>query len=88
MRTLRITLAGWLAWFAAWLRPAEPPPPPDPKTLRAQALVADYDALVDVSGEYKRHQVYARLRKEFPEAEGRDLGLLIELAVQAHARVR
>lgn len=34
------------------------------------------------SGEYKRHQVFARLIKEFPAAKHRDLGLEIELAIQ------
>jgi hypothetical protein len=34
------------------------------------------------SGEYKRHQVYARLIKEFPAEKHRTLGLEIELALQ------
>lgn len=34
------------------------------------------------SGELKRHQVYARLIKEFPSTNKRDLGLSIELALR------
>ena len=36
----------------------------------------------DMSGEYKRHQVYARLIKRFPDVPRRDIGLAIELAVR------
>lgn len=35
------------------------------------------------SGEHKRHVVYARLMKEYPEVPKRDLAYLIELAIQA-----
>lgn len=34
------------------------------------------------SGEYKRHQVYSKLIKEFPEIARKDLGLIIEQAVR------
>ena len=33
------------------------------------------------SGEYKRHQVYAKLIKQFPEAPKRHVALAIEIAV-------
>lgn len=36
----------------------------------------------DASGEAKRHQVYALLIKQFPEARKKDLSLAIELALQ------
>lgn len=36
----------------------------------------------DMSGEYKRHQVYAKLIKRFPDEPRRDIGLAIELAVR------
>ncbi len=35
----------------------------------------------DASGEAKRHQVYAKLIKQFPEARKKDLSLAIELAL-------
>jgi hypothetical protein len=36
-----------------------------------------------LAGEFKRHQVYADLLKEFPDVRRRDLGLAIEMAVRA-----
>ena len=47
---------------------------------RAEALVRGIDRL-EMSGEYKRHQVYAKLIKEFPGVPKRTLGLAIEVAV-------
>ena len=35
----------------------------------------------DASGEAKRHQVYSRMIKQFPEARKKDLSLAIELAL-------
>ena len=35
-----------------------------------------------LSGEAKRHQAYARLIKEFPEAKHQDIAFAIELAVR------
>jgi hypothetical protein len=53
----------------------------DDATLeRVKALVASY-ADQSMSGEAKRHQVYARLLKEYPAASKRDLGLAIEVAL-------
>lgn len=34
------------------------------------------------SGEYKRHQVFAKLIKVFPDSSKRQLGIAIELAVR------
>ena len=48
---------------------------------RAIELVRGIDNL-EISGESKRHQVYAKLIKEFPEVLKRDLGLSVELGVQ------
>ena len=48
---------------------------------RAFDLVKKYDTVKE-SGEYKRHQVFSRLIKELPQAEKKNLGLAIELAVQ------
>ena len=68
----------WIQQFlAAWkMRKAF-----DPVLLiRTKELVAQFDP-VDGSGEYKRHQVYARLIKEFPTAQRRHLALAIEIAL-------
>jgi len=48
---------------------------------RAKILVTSIDK-AEQSGEWKRHQVYARLIKEFPQISRKDLGLAIEIAVQ------
>ena len=50
-------------------------------TKRAYELVKEYDTL-QASGEYKRHQIYSKLIKEFPEVSKKDLALSIELGVQ------
>jgi len=50
--------------------------------MRADILVANADKMVGVSGEYKRHIVYAQLLKEFPGIPKRDLGFAIEHGVQ------
>lgn len=53
----------------------------DPVLLeRAGELVADINDH-EGSGEYKRHQVYARLMKEFPSFTHRQIALAIELAL-------
>lgn len=49
---------------------------------RAKVLVTLQAGNVGVSGEAKRHQVYARLVKEFPTEPRRNLGLAIELALR------
>ena len=36
----------------------------------------------EAAGEWKRHQVYARLLKQFPVASHRDLALALELSVR------
>lgn len=38
-------------------------------------------ALMDASGEYKRHQAYSKLVKQFPEESRNILSIAIELAV-------
>lgn len=84
---MKTRLIQWLRQLATWL---EGPAP--------AAIIAEYDALLRVrvlalvaradafaegtSGEYKRHAVYAQLLKEFPDRDGRDLSLAIELALQ------
>lgn len=49
--------------------------------LRASVLTKE-PAAASLSGEAKRHQVYAKLIKEFPNESKRDLGLAIELALR------
>lgn len=44
---------------------------------RVRLLVKAYES-AGVSGEYKRHQVYARLIKDFPDMEHKYIGLKIE----------
>ena len=64
-----------------WLEP----PAVDPRWETVRALVEWADRL-DATGEYKRHQVYARLKKTFPG--GRGLGLLLEQVVAARRKKR
>lgn len=82
---------------ADWLDPPPPPPPPAPPPPpeptyqvtvvkdalwdRALALTAEM-AKIRSSGEYKRHQVYSRLQKEFPERTHQALGVVIEAVLQ------
>ncbi len=71
--------------FAAWLDP-----------LGGTVLVVPHDALYEAtrvlvsgidtrteSAEWKRHQVYAALLKEFKERQPRDIALAIEAAVRS-----
>ena len=48
---------------------------------RARELTQAAERLV-ASGEFKRHQVYAQLLKEFPEEPKRRVGLVIEQVLQ------
>ena len=79
-----MALAAALARLSAWLyeEPPAPPPTPDPLAVRADALVAWAETLSETGGEYRRHQVYAKLLREFPGRRRCDLGLAIEFAVQ------
>ena len=47
---------------------------------RATALIRQAEVL-EGSGEYKRHQVYARLIKEYPTRSRTELALAIEVAL-------
>ncbi len=51
----------------------------------AARWVADVEPLA-VSGEAKRHQVYAALIKAFPTTAKRDLAFAIETVMQGHPR--
>ncbi len=75
MRKLLIRLLLWL------LGDEYMPIPREVKALLPTARLewqehADYDQ----SGEWKRHQVYSRLQKKYPESSKRDIALAIELA--------
>lgn len=70
----------WLAWVdqADYIKLQIPKDETFERTLQ---FVRKAELLKDVSGEYKRHQVYAKLRKEFLEKSGNELGLLIEAVI-------
>lgn len=78
----------WLRRFAQWLlhrlggtvcSGGHWPALPEALVLRARRLVSDQEGQPS-SGESKRHQVYARLLKEFPMAAKREAALAIEQA--------
>lgn len=88
IRRWLVAVGLWLAHLGGWTEPV----PPDCTHLhlpeiapdvwaKTQALVREY-APTGMGGEAKRHQVYARLIKEFPTASRSDLGLVIEYAVR------
>ena len=78
---MRQHLARGLRWLADWL---DPPVLPEMSAIEAQALVWVRDmAAMSASGEYKRHQVYARLLKAFPDTPHRHVSQAIERAVEA-----
>jgi hypothetical protein len=54
---------------------------PPPYLIRAQALTAEIEGM-PVSGEFKRHTVYAKLIKEFPGEPRRVLSHAIEHALE------
>jgi len=59
------------------------PTSPDPLRDRTRQLTRQADELAPgTSGEYKRHMVYSRLMKEFPQVEKRRLSLTIEQVLQ------
>lgn len=60
--------------FRAWQVAKSAPPE---VTMRVRELMAIYDEKPQ-TGEWKRHQVYARLLKEFPTLPKGTIGLLIE----------
>lgn len=84
MARLRERVALWLHRVAAWIWTPPPRAVENPVLARALVLVDAVDTAADpeASGEFKRHIVYARLLKEFPTTRRRDVGLLVEAAVQ------
>lgn len=95
MRYCLVCIGLWLARLGGWT-PAPPVisryavvcdrvhlPDFEPAVLmRAQALTAYWGAH-SVSGEGARHQVYARLQKEYPDLPARQVSLLIEAALES-----
>ena len=94
---MRAYLLSVLRALVLWLEgpPPEPPVvvaevieplPPDPVLERAREWVAWADGMAPgTDGEYKRHQVYARLIKAFPQSRKRDLAFAIERVMQERA---
>ena len=54
--------------------------PSDALIARAKELSAEWDR-PGLSGEHKRHQVFARLIKEYPDEDRKMLALAIELGL-------
>lgn len=77
------TLANWLRRLADWLDPVVLASEPEPLKVRAGELVAWADSAFvgDGRGEWKRHQVLARLQKEFPDSPARVISQAIEDAL-------
>ena len=79
-------LARRLHRVAEWCSPTSPAPPPiispeDSALARVRVLCLEFEPR-EGSGEWKRHEVYARLIKELPQRRKRDLAYLIEVAIQ------
>jgi len=76
---VRTALAAWLRRLAAWI---DVPAPLDALAERSYFLVRHQESQNPHSaGESKRHQVYARLIKEFPTRSKRELARAIEDAL-------
>lgn len=80
MKRLLIRFAGWILrhyGIPLFLLSAEI------ISLRDSAVkLCDKIDIQDQSGEWKRHQVYAKLIKMYPRASRRDIALAIELALR------
>lgn len=76
--------AQWLRRLADRLDPPEAAMRPDSLRARVHVLVTEADgAAPGTSGDYKRAQVYAQLRKEYPTHPAHALALLIEQDIAA-----
>lgn len=73
---MKIKIIYWLRRLASWLEGDS-----NAEFALVKQLVQAADLLIDVSGEYKRHIVYAQLLKEFPTQSKRYLALQIEKAL-------
>lgn len=76
-------LLTWLGWTppvevqTRWIEPSLDP------NMRAavERWVGKYDENRSVSNEYKRHQVYAHVLKEYPTIPHHEVALAIELVI-------
>lgn len=70
-------LLGWLNWSGVYIDPFV-------RILRdgAAPLVLAQEDILEVSGEYKLHQVYAQMLKQFPGAPKDDVAFAIQLAIR------
>ena len=50
----------------------------------ALEIIMALEKVPDVSGEWKRHQCFAKLIKKYPDIRKRDLALAIEIVVQQY----
>lgn len=79
---MRDWLIACCEWLLIWLRR---PPVPDADAVQREArqFVQWAEGFAPgTSGEYKRHAVYAKMIRAFPDTRRRDLALAIEQAVQ------
>lgn len=77
---LKARIIGWLRAFASWWEGYEHVTvyvPKDALYDRAKVLCLEQEP-AETAGEAKRHQVYARLLKEFPTRNKRAVALAIE----------
>ena len=87
---MRLRLAALLRFLAVWCGqtadrldpPAYVPEPEVSTQLAAARLLVREWRHKEVSGEYKRHQVYAALLERFPASSKRFLSRTLEQAVQ------
>lgn len=80
---MRQRLGLWMIRVGRWLAKVKTPEivwPDEPIIERAKALTAEWHQ-PDFSGEYKRHQVFARLIKDYPGVSRRTLAMAIELSL-------
>jgi hypothetical protein len=81
---MRARLDRWRWWLATKCRIwAERLEAKTPAYQTAFALSMSWRHNLTVSGEYKRHQVYAAMVKQYPDMRKRDISLMIERAVHA-----
>ncbi len=75
MRKLLGRFGFWLARrYGAW--------PTDALIEQARALSRQWMNRPDLSGEYKRHQVYARMIKDHPGVSRRAIAMAIEMGLE------
>ena len=82
MKNILIKLANWIfAHYTIRLLPLSTALVELARQARVLAVCEDLTHPGE-SGEYKRHQVYAKLLKSFPQADKQDLAFAIELGLR------